>query len=188
MDTKTALLDSAENAIRMRGYDGFSYADLAAAVGIRKASIHHHFPTKADLAKALIERYSAHAFANLDQLSSKQLTGGENLAALVKTYRGAIDGGNKLCLCVAFCTGRDSLSPQVLTALNLFHDTITAWLGDVFARGKADGTIAGVTDPAKEAQACLAQMEGAQLLARAAKDSSRFDAAVARLLERITPQ
>jgi TetR/AcrR family transcriptional regulator, transcriptional repressor for nem operon len=187
MDTKTALLDSAESAIRARGYDGFSYADLAAAVGIRKASIHHHFPAKADLARALIERYTANAFANLDKLSATPLSGGAQLAAFVKTYRQALEGGNKLCLCVAFCTGRDSLSPQVLAALNLFHETVTAWLGEVFALGKADGSITGVTDPEMEAQACLAQMEGAQLIARAAKDSGRFDAAVARLLARITP-
>lgn len=56
MDTRTALLQSAERAARQRGYDGFSYADLAGDVGLRKASIHHHFPTKATLALALIER------------------------------------------------------------------------------------------------------------------------------------
>ena len=56
MDTRTALLESAERTARQRGYDGFSYADLADDVGIRKASIHHHFPTKATLALALIER------------------------------------------------------------------------------------------------------------------------------------
>jgi len=56
-DIKTALLDSAERAARRRGFDGFSYADLAKDMGIRKASIHHHFPTKAALSVALMKRY-----------------------------------------------------------------------------------------------------------------------------------
>lgn len=185
MDTKAALLDSAEDAIRARGYDGFSYADLAADVGIRKASIHYHFPTKADLALALIGRYSESFFSKLDQIAELHPTGGARLAAYVSVYRDAIDGGKKLCLCVAFCTGRDGLSPEVLAKLDLFHLTVTDWLGDVFAAGKADNSITAVVDHEVEAHACLAQMEGAQLIARAAKDSVRFDAAVARLLDRI---
>ena len=66
MDTRTALLDAAENVVRMRGYDGFSYADLAGAVGIRKASIHHHFPAKQDLATAIVARYAARVVQRLD--------------------------------------------------------------------------------------------------------------------------
>jgi TetR/AcrR family transcriptional regulator, transcriptional repressor for nem operon len=185
MDTKMALLNSAEGAIRARGYDGFSYADLSADVGIRKASIHHHFPTKADLALALIGRYSENFFSKLDQITESHPTGGARLAAFVSAYRDAIDGGQKLCLCVAFCTGRDGLSPEVLKKLDAFHLTVTAWLSNVFAVGKADNSITAVVDHDAEAHACLAQMEGAQLMARAAKDSVRFDAAVARLSGRI---
>ncbi len=185
MDTKKALLDSAEHAISTRGYDGFSYADLAVDVGIRKASIHHHFPTKADLALALIARYSSNFVSKLDHLCAVHPTGGERLKAYVLACRDALDGGKKLCLCVAFCTGRDGLSPEVLAVLDRFHLTVTAWLGDVFAAGKADDTIADVRDYDSEAHACLAQMEGAQLIARAATDVERFDSAVARLLDRI---
>lgn len=186
MDTKAALLDSAEQAVRERGYDGFSYADLAAAVGIRKASVHHHFPAKADLAEALIERYCRVVFARLDEINARHPSAGARLAALVETYRDASAGGTKLCLCVAFCTGRDSLSPAVLANLDVFRLRVAGWLSEVFALGKSDGSIAGVSDSAAEAQACLAQLEGAQLVARAAMDCARFDAAVARLLERIT--
>ncbi len=185
MDTRTALLDAAEKAARARGYDGFSYADLAAEVGIRKASIHHHFPAKADLAQALIERYTEHAYAMLDAAAAARSTGGARLAGVIGTYRESIDGGNRLCLCVAFCMGRDSLSPGVLAKLDAFHVHVAAWLGDAFALGASDGSITGVSDPVAEGQACLALMEGAQLIARAARDGTRFDAAVACLRERI---
>jgi TetR/AcrR family transcriptional regulator, transcriptional repressor for nem operon len=185
MDTRSALLDSAENAVRARGYDGFSYADLSVDVGIRKASIHYHFPTKADLALALIARYSENFFSKLNQIAALHSTGGARLAAYVSAYRDALDGGKKLCLCVAFSVGRDSLSPEVLAKLDMFHLTVTAWLSTVFAAGKADNSITAVEDCDAEAHACLAQMEGAQLIARAANDGERFNAAVARLLGRI---
>lgn len=57
MNTKTNLLNSAERVARTRGFDGFSYADLAADVGTIKASIHHHFASKAALAVTLMNRY-----------------------------------------------------------------------------------------------------------------------------------
>lgn len=185
MDRKTALLNCAEDAVRVRGFDGFSYADLAISVGIRKASIHHHFPTKADLALALIERYSINFFAVLDQIAIAHRVGGERLKAYVAACRDAADNGNKLCLCIAMCTRRDGLRVDVLEKLDAFHLTVTAWLTDAFATGKRDKSIAAVVDPEAEANACLAQMEGAQLIARAAKDVGRFDAAVVKLLGRL---
>ena len=57
--TKAALLSYAETQMRSKGYSAFSYADLAAKVGIRKASIHHHFPTKECLGAELINDYIA---------------------------------------------------------------------------------------------------------------------------------
>ncbi|MBS0966977.1 TetR/AcrR family transcriptional regulator [Acetobacter okinawensis] len=185
MDTKVALLDCAEAALRERGYDGFSYADLAEAVGIRKASIHHHFPTKADLGLALIERYSHTFFAKLDEIAVRNPTGGARLKGYIAACRSALDEGRKLCLCIALCTGRDGLSPPVLVKLDAFHVTVANWLTEAFAAGAADGSIILVTDPVAEAHACLAQMEGAQLIARAAVDVGRFDSATAALSERL---
>ena len=185
MDTKNALLDCAEEALRSRGYDGCSYADLAGEVGIRKASIHHHFPKKADLALALIERYAANFFQALDDIMGERETGSEQLQAYVELCRDALDGGNKLCLCVAFCVGRDGLNASVLDQLDAFHMTVARWLSDAFAAGKSDGTITLVSEVDAEAYACLAQMEGAQLMARAAKDMGRFDSAVSGLLCRL---
>ena len=78
-DTKTALMDIAEHAARSRGVDGFSYADLAGAIGIRKASVHYHFPTKDDLAKALVERYQAKLRAECNAIDAVHATGGARL-------------------------------------------------------------------------------------------------------------
>ena len=70
IDTKTTLLLEAETLIRTRGYSGFSYADLAEIVGIRKASIHHHFPTKESLVAATLEGYRDRYARNLARIEA----------------------------------------------------------------------------------------------------------------------
>ena len=181
MNTRTALLDSAELAARQRGYDGFSFADLASDVGIRKASIHHHFPRKADLAFELIERY-AEAFAEaLSVVDETESTATAKLRAYTQLYRDALAGGTQLCLCVAFSAGRDSLPDAVLERLNQFHEDSVSWLTAVLGK-------AGWTNRAAEARATLALMEGAQLLARAAQDIDQFDQATSAFLARLAPE
>lgn len=186
MNTRTALLDSAERVARQRGFDAFSYADLAKDVGIRKASIHYHFPMKADLAFSLIERYAQRFTETLSKIAASEDSAAAKLDMYRKVYRDALADGRQLCLCVAMSAGRDSFSEPVLELLNQFHEDGIAWLAHVFEEGQADGSIAYVVDPANEAAATLALMEGAQLVARAAKDMTLFDQATASLGARLT--
>ena len=187
MDTRTALLDSAERAARQRGFDAFSYADLAREVGIRKASIHYHFPLKADLAFGLIERYAARISKMLADIGATQTNAAAKLRAYHQLYRDALADGTQLCLCVALSAGRDSLSEDVLEQLTQFHEDSTAWLQLVFEAAAEDGTVTGMTDPSADAHATLALVEGAQLIARAAKDITLFDRATAAILARLSP-
>lgn len=186
MNTRTELLDAAELACRRQGFDGFSYADLSDAVGIRKASIHHHFPTKSDLALAVIERYSQNFFDHLTALSSKRGSAASRLRAYIKTYRTALSGGETVCLCVAFSAGRESLAPSVLEQLNVFNAKSIEWLTALFREAQQDGSIADVETPKLEASSILAIMEGAQLMARAANDVSMFDSAIRLLTKRLS--
>ncbi|MCL5777697.1 TetR/AcrR family transcriptional regulator [Limibaculum sp. FT325] len=185
MNTRDALLDCAERAARARGYDGFSYADLADEIGIRKASIHHHFPTKADLALELMRRYRASVFETLQRLAADEPRGSGRIRGFLAVYRAALGGGQSACLCVMFSAGREALSDPVLAELNRFHTDALAWLADAFARARDDGSIADLAAPEAEAAACLALVEGAQLMARAATRVELFDAAVARLQGRL---
>ncbi len=185
LDTKTALLDAAERAARSRGFDGFSYADLAADVGIRKASVHHHFPSKAALSVALMKRYYSDLEAACAEIDAEWASGAGRLAALIDRYRGALDGGQRLCLCVSFSTSVESLSSDTVREMTRFRSMMLDWLAKTFARGKADGTIWQVENPAVEAAATLPLLEGAQLAARVAQDPTRFDEALALLSRRL---
>ena len=186
METRTALLDSAERLARTRGFDAFSYADLSDDVGIRKASIHYHFATKQALADALVARYAMRIADRLASIESQRATGADRLRDYLALYREALNQGRQLCLCVAFSAARDSFGPETLAQLNAFHDMSTSWLTRAFEAGAVDGTIQGpIADPHAEAQSCLALIEGAQLVARAAADVDRFDQCLQTLIARI---
>lgn len=184
-DTKTALLDSAERAARTRGFDGFSYADLSEDVGIRKASIHHHFPTKAALSVALMERYYSGFQTVCSEIDAAHLTGGARLRALIDRYRTALDGGKSLCLCVSFSTSRESLPKTVISQISRFRKMMIDWIEAAFVAGKSDGSIHTTVAPEIEAAATLPLLEGAQLAARAEENPDLFDSAMRMLVDRL---
>lgn len=183
-DTKTTLLDLAEKAARSRGYDGFSFGDLAQAAGIRKASIHYHFATKAVLSAALMDRYHAAVEQVCVDIETTHDRAVDRLAALVSFYRNALGGGETLCLCVAFTISRDSLADEVKDKIVDFRAMMTTWMTALFELGKRDGTISTISAPQAEAYATLAMLEGAHLSAHAENDIKPFDKATEALLDR----
>lgn len=184
-DTRTDLMDSAELAVRARGFDAFSYADLANKVGIRKASIHHHFPAKADLAVAIMQRYSERHFATLTIVDERETKPSRALAAFIDVYRGAGTDGELLCLCVAFALSKQSLSDALHQEIRNFQTRNIAWLREHVAAAIAARQLRDPADPDAEAIACLALLEGAQILARTAGDASAFSRAVAAFEQRL---
>jgi AcrR family transcriptional regulator len=56
-DSREKILAAARRVAQAHGYKGLNFRDLAEDVGIRAASIYHHFPSKADLAAAVAGRY-----------------------------------------------------------------------------------------------------------------------------------
>lgn len=185
MDRKTEILEAAEGLVRRQGFDAFSYADLEKAVGIRKASIHHHFPSKSDLAVALTDRYTDKMRNQLNQIAASGRPAGEQLRDYIELYRSALNGGSTLCLCVSLSAGAEQLAHPVLSILKVYHQDSRGWLEALFVRGAQDRTIASVSDPQLEATACLALVEGAQLQSRASKSLEPFELATAQLRARI---
>ena len=174
-DTRTTLLDLAERTARSRWFDGFSYADLAKAIGIRKASIHYHFPTKADLSERLIERYHTSLKERLAEIEAACSSAGERLSALIAVYRSALHDGQTVCLC-AFSICRESLPEAVVNRVGSVRAMVLDWIRATFELGLRDGSISSISDPAQEACAILAMLEGAHLAARTAEDPAPFDA------------
>jgi len=57
MDRKQQILEKASELLMTRSYSSFSYKDLSEALGITKASIHHHYESKEVLGLALADMY-----------------------------------------------------------------------------------------------------------------------------------
>jgi TetR/AcrR family transcriptional repressor of nem operon len=187
MDTRTSLLSHAEQFIRTRGFDAFSFGDLANATGIRKASVHYHFATKADLALALISSHADRLTKKLDHISQTYRSGGEQLAAYIDLFQGDTQKGEAIGLCAAYATAFDSFEPDVHVAINAVNTLHLNWLETVFSNAKDDGSIKAVGPAPEAAQAAFAQVIGAQLIARAAGSDQAFDEATA-LMRRRIPQ
>jgi TetR/AcrR family transcriptional regulator, transcriptional repressor for nem operon len=60
--TRERLVAAAEGLILQKGYAGTTVDDVLAATGLTKGAFFHHFKSKADLARAVVERYAENDF------------------------------------------------------------------------------------------------------------------------------
>jgi TetR/AcrR family transcriptional repressor of nem operon len=184
MDTRTKLLILAEESTRRRGFGATSFGDLASAAGIRKASVHHHYSAKSDLGVSLIERHANALGEDIAALSASARTGAEALRGLVALFRDQLDGGESLSLLTALAAERTGLPTAMQRHVADAIRLLSEWLEETFRRGRQDRSIAVPGEFASEAQSALAQLMGAQLVARAQASPAAFDIAVAPLVAR----
>lgn len=177
-------MDAAELRVRQNGFDGFSYADLADEIGIRKASIHYHFPSKADLSAAIMKRYRDGMETFCGTIDDAAQTGAERICRMIARYRGAVGTGERVCLCVAFIAGVESLDDETLSEITGYRAMMRDWLARAVGVAMGEGSLAA-GDATAEAAGILALLEGAQLAARASGQPAMFDEAVAPLRARL---
>jgi TetR/AcrR family transcriptional repressor of nem operon len=134
VSTRDALLHAAERLVRSRGYSAFSYADLADDVGITKASIHHHFPTKADLGNALVDNYADQIRKLLASIENAQPASVARLRAYGSIYVSSVRDGS-LCLC-CILSAEAAVLPQTLKdRLRVYFREQISWLERVLGVG-----------------------------------------------------
>jgi TetR/AcrR family transcriptional repressor of nem operon len=121
--TATRMLDSAEKLVQTMGFNWFSYADIAQELGVRKASLHHHFTTKGDLGLALIERYIRQFQRALEEIDARQVDAAAKLAHYAKLYEDVLRG-KRLCLCGMLAAEYGSL-PEPMQAAFAASSTST---------------------------------------------------------------
>jgi TetR/AcrR family transcriptional regulator, transcriptional repressor for nem operon len=177
----TAILDAAERLAQTLGYNGFSYADIAAQLGVTKASLHYHFPTKAELGRALIERYRANFAAALEEIDQQAGGANEKLQQYVGLYNSVLSN-ERMCLCGMLAAEYATLPAPMQQGLKLFFDANERWLTAVLEDGLGAGTF-WFSEPANQrARVLLGALEGAMLVARSYGNPRRFQVAAACLL------
>ena len=183
--TADRVLDVAERLVQMRGFNGFSYADVATELAVTKASLHYHFPTKARLGHALIERYH-HAFARvLGAIDAEPLGAGDKLARYAALYKEVLRH-DRMCLCGMVAAEYATLPELMQKEIRRFFTANEAWLAAVLAEGERSGELFLRGTPLDTARLLLSALQGAMLVARSYKSVGRFEASAKQLLSDLT--
>lgn len=177
--TSDKILDVAQPLIVAGGYNGFSYADISAAIGIRKASIHHHFPTKAELVSTLVDRYRRQAEAGLQALDEQIPNPLDRLHAYLNFWQTCIrDASLPFCMCAMLASEMPMLPEEVASRVGVHFHNLARWLTVVLQAGAEAGLFRLGSPPEEEAQLLMASVHGAMLSARAFNDPDLFAAIV----------
>ena len=162
------LVDVAQGLIQRGGYNGFSYEDIARVVGIKKPSIHHHFPTKADLVTVVTQRYMHRFREALLRIEGQQARAPERLLAYAELFEQTYGAQRQLCLCGMLGAETDAVPAEVAQEVQQFFKTNLQWLTDVIEQGQRQNSLRKEVDARVHAQLLLCALEGAMVVGRAA--------------------
>lgn len=184
--TADRILLCARSLIVGGGYNGFSYADVSKVVGIRKASIHHHFPSKVDLVQALVARYREEAEAAAAELGRRYPEPADQLRAYTEYWASCIEDGTRpFCVCALLASEIPALPEPVVSEVRRYFRMFSAWITALMERGAERGSLHLAGSPQAEAEAFIATVHGAMLSARAHGDPAVYTTITHPLIERL---
>jgi TetR/AcrR family transcriptional repressor of nem operon len=165
-DTATELLNKAQQLVQERGFNAFSYKDLAEAVGIRTASIHYHFPSKADLGVALMERYTDELNRALLVIDEGPGNAKSKLEQFIALYSHT-EACGAICLCGSLASDRETLSPELQESVTGYLERSEAWLASTLTTGAERGDFTLPGEASDLAASLLSSLQGGLILSRA---------------------
>ncbi len=173
-NSRENILAAAKRVAQAHGYGGLNFRDLAEEVGIRAASIYHHFPSKADLGAEVARRYWEDSAVALDALLAESADPVHSLRQYPDTFRKALASDNRMCLCSFMSAEYDDLPEAVKKEVQTFADVNVAWLSKVLSTA----AVVSAEESEQRARAIFAAVAGAQLFARSRADISLYDALI----------
>ena len=187
-DTNTAerILDAAEKLVQVRGFNAFSYADISKAVGIQKASLHHHFATKTDLGVALVERYRRVFLEALSGIETDADKAVPRLERYVDLYRKVLRK-RRMCMCGMLAADVATLPSPMRESVAVFFAENEKWLARVLSQGTNRGELKFAGTPASMAAFIVSSLEGAMLVARGRGEPGHLDDVASLLIANIRP-
>jgi len=184
--TATKLLSEARELIANTGYNGFSYADLSTRLGIRKASIHHHFPSKVDLVVAAVEQARTAIRGQIAALEEGSPVAIDQLLGYTGYWERCIrDNAAPFCLAAVLAAELPGLPPEIGTAVRGHFVDLGDWLERLLKMGVEQGSMRLQGSAKLEADVFMATVYGAMLASRAYDDPDRFAAITEGAIQRI---
>ncbi|MEO0968230.1 MAG: TetR/AcrR family transcriptional regulator [Cyanobacteria bacterium J06639_18] len=184
-DTKTLILDVAQELIQRLGVNCMSYQDISNSVGIRKASIHTHFPRKDDLLAALLDRYSDRFLRMVDGILASSDTPEVKLRRYCGLFETTLSSGDrdKVCLCAMLGAELKTLNHPLVERVRSFYEANEERLVTLLNDGRADGSFCIDEDVQTTASLIFGLLEGGMLVARVRGGSDQFHQVVEQLMQ-----
>ena len=179
------ILDVAEQLVQTRGFNGFSYADIAKKLDVTKASLHYHFPSKEVLGRALIERYEEVFDRELEAIRQQSSRAQERLRRYMNLYD-AVMRNDRVCLCGMLAAEYVTLPAPMQNELRRFFKSNERWLAAVLEEGRRTGNLSFKGSAQERAGVLLGALEGTMLVARSYSDNRVFRSTAKRLLADLT--
>lgn len=187
-DTREKILDVAQKYVQHRGFNAFSYADIANEIGIRNSSIHYYFAVKDDLGEELVIRYRERFKAALEQIETQTDNANTRITLYVELVNLAITHDGKICLCGMLASDFETLVPKVQIQVRRFFEENENWLAQIIRQGLESGAFHFDAEPEDLATNFFSMLEGAMLAARVFNDPQRFTAIVQFWLKSLNSQ
>ncbi len=164
--TRRRIVDVAMEMCQQAGVHSISFREIGSRVGIRSASVHHHFPTKSDLLIALVKQYQDGFKATLDQISASGKTPVHQLSAFLNVLEDCLVAKNRCCLCTVLAVESDSVCCTTQFEVNNFFDIATGWLAELLQSGRSEKELNFTDDPKVVAETFMASMNGIVIAAK----------------------
>jgi TetR/AcrR family transcriptional repressor of nem operon len=166
-NTKRAILDLAESFLQDKGYNGFSYAHIAAELDVKNAAVHYHYPAKDDLARAVIKRYRDRFQLWVNNARVKDLTPDKKLDWFFAMYASIRADHGKVCLVGVMEAEFNSIPESLQEETRLMNRELLAWLEETLQQGRDAGLFHFKGEVEAKAALVLSGVQGALQMARA---------------------
>ena len=178
-ETVQSILNVTEDMIRQGGYQGFSFRNIADAIGIKSSSVHYHFETKEKLAVATARRYTENFISSLGEPEELMSQGLNPVTHYITAFRNAIIADKGMCLCGILGTETSVLPDSIVDELNNFFNQNVVWLERAYSQIQVSENVK------EKALQTLSLLEGAMLIATTKSDLGLFDLSTKLILDEV---
>lgn len=179
-DTKTKILDIAQDMLQDKGFNAFSYQHISSLLGIKNAAIHYHYPSKENLGIAIYQRSRKRFNATKEQARQEAYSSWQKLDVFLDIFRSNLNRDQKVCLVGALGNDYFTLPPGMQQEGRLMANEVLDWLTEVLDEGRTLGNFAFKGEPYNKALTLCSSMVGALQLARIT-DNNQFYAIIEQL-------
>jgi TetR/AcrR family transcriptional regulator, transcriptional repressor for nem operon len=162
-ETRDHIIELADQHVRTKGFNAFSYMHIAGIMDIRKAGIHYYFPAKSDLGNAVIEAEIARIRIQRDLCN--HLPGDEQLKKLITIFYHH-SKKDEICLNGALTPDYYTFAPPMQFMVQRMSNLVLEWTADCLDKGRSQGRLHFAGTAADRALLLLSALMSSLLLAR----------------------